>query len=109
VAPAAKQQGAYVARVIAGRALGRRSAAPFRYRPAAALATIGRQRAVIDLGGLQLTGLIAWLFWSIAHLYFLVGFRNRLIVGMNWLWSYLTFNRGARLITGLAPADRASE
>jgi NADH dehydrogenase FAD-containing subunit len=108
VAPAAKQQGAYVARVIAGRARGRSSAAPFRYRPSAALATIGRQRAVIDLGGLKLTGLIAWLFWSVAHLYFLVGFRNRLIVGMNWLWSYLTFNRGARLITGLAPADRAS-
>ena len=56
---------------------------------------------MIDLGWIRLTGLAAWLLWSTAHLYFLVGFRNRFIVGLSWLWSYLTFERGARLITGL--------
>jgi NADH dehydrogenase FAD-containing subunit len=101
VAPAAKQQGAYVARTIASRVLGRRPPAPFRYRDDGSLATIGRQRAVVDLGWLRLQGPVAWMLWSTAHLYFLVGFRNRLIVGLNWLWNYLTFNRGARLITGV--------
>jgi NADH dehydrogenase FAD-containing subunit len=106
VAPAAKQQGVHVAATIGARARGRRPPAPFRYRDAGSLATIGRQRAVIDLGWLRLRGPIAWMLWSTAHLYFLVGFRNRLVVGMNWLWNYLTFNRGARLITGVdhAPA-----
>jgi NADH:ubiquinone reductase (H+-translocating) len=101
LATAAKQQGVYVARVIGARVGGRRGPGPFRYRRRPALATIGRQRAVADLGWMRLTGNLAWLFWCTAHLYFLAGFRNRLVVGMNWLWSYLTFNRGARLITGL--------
>jgi NADH dehydrogenase FAD-containing subunit len=106
VAPAAKQQGAHVAGTIAARVRGARPPAPFRYRDAGSLATIGRQRAVVDLGWLRLKGPVAWMLWSTAHLYFLVGFRNRLVVGMNWLWNYLTFNRGARLITGVdhAPA-----
>jgi NADH dehydrogenase FAD-containing subunit len=101
VAPAAKQQGAYVGEAIARRVLGRAPAGPFRYSDQGVLATIGRQRAVVDLGWIRLTGLPAWLLWSTAHLYFLVGFRNRLVVGLTWLWSYLTFDRGARLITGL--------
>ena len=101
VAPAAKQQGEYVAKAVAAALRGRRLKRRFRYRDFGALATIGRNRAVIDLGWLHLKGLPAWLIWSTAHLYFLVGFRNRLLVGVTWLWSYLTFERGARLITGL--------
>ena len=101
VAPAAKQQGQYVAQVLAARLRGREAPPPFRYRNQGLLATIGRQRAVIDFGWIRLRGLVAWLLWSTAHLYFLVGYRNRLVVGANWLWNYFTFERGARLITGL--------
>lgn len=99
VAPVAKQQGRYVADVI----LGRRSG-PFVYRDFGNLATIGRSKAVIDLGDLQLSGFLAWLLWSVAHVWFLIGFRSRLAVTINWLWNYLTFQRAARLITGEAPA-----
>jgi len=95
VAPVAKQQGRHVARNIA-----RRKAAPFRYRDYGNLATIGRHRAVIHLGRLRLSGTVAWLLWCTAHIFFLAGFRNRLSVGVHWLWNYLTFERGARLITG---------
>jgi NADH dehydrogenase len=95
VAPVAKQQGRYAARVILGR-----TRQPFRYRDYGNLATIGRHRAVIDLGRLQLSGTLAWLIWCTAHIFFLAGFRNRLAVGATWLWSYLTFERSARLITG---------
>jgi NADH dehydrogenase len=101
VAPAAKQQGQYVARVLEARLKGREAPPPFHYRNQGLLATIGRQRAVIDFGWVRLRGLLAWLVWSTAHLYFLVGYRNRLVVGANWLWNYFTFERGARLITGL--------
>jgi hypothetical protein len=76
--------------------------AAFRYRDFGALATIGRKRAVAQIGGLKLSGFIAWLLWSFAHIYFLIGFRNRLIVAMNWLWNYATFQRGTRLITGMS-------
>jgi NADH dehydrogenase len=100
VAPVAKQQGAYVARVIAARLAGKSTPAPFRYRGFGNLATIGRKEAVADFGGLKLTGRLAWLVWGAAHIYFLVGFRNRLAVAVDWLWSYLTYQRGARLITG---------
>jgi len=100
VAPVAKQQGAYVARVIAARIAGRPAPAPFRYRNYGNLATIGRREAVADFGWLRLTGRIGWLLWSAAHIYFLIGFRNRLAVALDWLWSYLTYQRGARLITG---------
>lgn len=116
IAPAAKQMGEHVARVIAARVAARTPPRPFRYRHAGNLATIGRQRAVIEFGPIRLQGLIAWLLWSTAHVYFLVGFRNRAVVGANWLWNYLTFDRGARLITGvvvddpgLAAPDRARE
>jgi NADH:ubiquinone reductase (H+-translocating) len=101
IAPAAKQQGAYVAKAIRSRIRSKNDIPPFRYRDFGTLATIGRKRAVIDFGWTRLKGFPAWFIWSTAHLYFLVGFRNRFVVGANWLWNYLTFERGARLITGL--------
>jgi NADH dehydrogenase FAD-containing subunit len=108
IAPVAKQQGAYVARVIAARVAGRRAPRPFRYRDAGALATVGRKSAVVAMGPLRLTGAPAWLLWSAAHIWFLIGFRNRLAVTLDWLWAYLTFERGARLITGAAGAPSAA-
>jgi NADH dehydrogenase len=103
VAPVAKQQGAYVARLIAARA-GGRSVPPFQYRDFGMLAIIGRSRAVAQFGHLKLSGLPAWLLWCFAHIYFLIGFRNRLFVMLNWAWNFLTFRRGARLIAdGRAP------
>lgn len=101
VAPAAKQQGKYVARWIKAIAKRRKPNRPFRYRNYGNLATIGRQRAVCDFGRTRLHGLPAWLVWSTAHLFYLTDFRARLIVGAQWAWSYLTFDRGARLITGM--------
>jgi NADH dehydrogenase len=100
VAPVAKQEGAYVARVITARIRGNPPPPPFHYRDFGNLATIGRREAVADLGWLRLTGRLAWFFWGAAHIYFLIGFRNRLAVAIDWLWSYLTYQRGARLITG---------
>ncbi len=94
------QEGAYVARVIAARIAGKRAPASFRYRNLGNLATIGREEAVVDFGRLQLTGRFAWLVWGLAHIYFLIGFRNRMAVAVDWLWSYLTYQLGARLITG---------
>jgi NADH dehydrogenase len=102
VAPVAKQQGAYVARRIIGRIAGRSRSVPFRYRDSGALATIGRKSAVVAIGPLKLTGAPAWLLWSAAHIWFLIGFRNRIAVTLDWLWAYLTFERGARLIIGPA-------
>ena len=87
-------------RVIAARIAGKRAPAPFRYRNLGNLATIGREEAVVDFGRLQPTGRFAWLVWGLAHIYFLIGFRNRMAVAVDWLWSYLTYQRGARLITG---------
>jgi NADH:ubiquinone reductase (H+-translocating) len=100
VAPVAKQQGQYVARALIARRQGRTVAA-FRYRDFGSLATIGRSRAVAQFGKLRLSGFPAWLLWSVAHVYFLIGFRNRFVVALNWAWSYITFQRGSRLITGL--------
>jgi NADH dehydrogenase len=100
VAPVAKQEGAYVASVIAARVADTRPPGPFRYRNLGNLATIGRKEAVVDFGRLTLTGRVAWLVWGLAHIYFLIGFRNRMAVAVDWLWSYLTYQRGARLITG---------
>ena len=91
---------------VAARIAGRPTPGPFRYRDWGSLATVGRSHAVADFGRIRLTGLPAWLLWSTAHIYFLVDFRSRFVVGVNWLWSYLTFRRGARLITGLGSADR---
>ena len=100
VAPAAKQQGQHVARTILAHCLGRPSPGLFRYRDYGSLATIGRKSAVADFGWLRVSGISAWLLWCFAHIYFLVGFRNRFVVGASWFWNYLTFERGARLITG---------
>jgi NADH:ubiquinone reductase (H+-translocating) len=104
VAPVAKQQGAYVARLIKARAEGRKQPALFRYRDAGSLATIGRRRAVAQIGPLKLKGFAAWLLWCVAHIYFLIGFRNRAIVATNWAWNYITFQSGTRLITGMIGA-----
>jgi NADH dehydrogenase len=100
VAPVAKQAGQYVAKVIRMRARGRKTPGPFRYRNYGNLATIGRKAAVVDFGWIRLHGYIAWWLWGFAHIYFLIGFRNRLAVALDWFWSYLTFQRSARLITG---------
>lgn len=100
VAPVAKQQGLYVARLLKARADGR-DLAPFRYRDPGSMATIGRKRAVAEIGRLRLSGFPAWLLWCVAHVWFLIGFRNRLSVTLNWVWNYVTFQRGTRLITGL--------
>jgi NADH dehydrogenase len=103
VAPAAKQMGRYVGKLIAARVRGRADPAPFRYRNMGDLATIGRNSAIVSLGPLQLTGFIGWLFWSVIHIWFLIGFRSRVIVAVNWIWSFITFERGARLISDRSP------
>jgi NADH dehydrogenase FAD-containing subunit/uncharacterized membrane protein YphA (DoxX/SURF4 family) len=99
LAPAARQGGAYVARVIAARLAGRTAPKPFLYRHDGSLATIGRRAAVADLGRVSLTGAAAWWFWGAVHILFLAGTRNRVTVAVQWLWAYLTFGRGIRLIT----------
>ena len=102
-APAAKQMGRYVGRLIAARVAGGPSPPPFRYRHLGDLATIGRHAAVVKLGRLELTGFLGWLFWSVVHIYFLITVRDRFIVAFTWLWDYVTFQRGARLITEVPP------
>jgi len=99
IAPAAKQMGAYVGAVIVRRMSGGPALPPFRYKHAGDLATIGRGAAVVRLGSTKLTGLTGWLFWGFIHIYFLIGLRARFFVALNWLWSYVTYHRGARLIT----------
>ena len=99
VAPAAKQMGAHVAHSIRAR-LARRDVAPFRYRDYGNLATIGRMAAVVHLGKLKLSGAAAWWFWLLAHVFFLIGFRNRIVVMLNWTWAYWTYQRAARIILG---------
>ena len=98
LAPVAKQQGLYVARSLRARRAGA-PVARFRYRHLGSLATIGRGRAVADFGWIRLSGRLAWLLWGLVHIAFLIGFRNRVVVLMDWLWAYATFKRGARLIT----------
>jgi NADH dehydrogenase len=99
IAPAAKQEGVYVADVIRARLSGAPAPPPFRYKHAGDLATIGKRRAVIDFGWIKLRGALAWWLWGFAHIYFLIGVRNRLSVALNWLWIYARDQRGARLIT----------
>jgi len=103
VAPAAKQMGAHAAAAIRARLQGS-AATNFRYRDFGNLATIGRRSGVVDLGRLRFSGAMAWWFWLLAHIFFLIGFRNRLSVMLNWAWSYWTYQRGARIITGAEPA-----
>ncbi|MBV8109059.1 MAG: NAD(P)/FAD-dependent oxidoreductase, partial [Hyphomicrobiales bacterium] len=99
IAPAAKQEGAYVASVIRARLRGAAALGPFRYKHAGDLATIGKRRAVIDFGWIKLKGALAWWLWGSAHIYFLIGVRNRLSVALNWVWIYARDQRSARLIT----------
>ncbi|MGN7917629.1 NAD(P)/FAD-dependent oxidoreductase [Lysobacter sp. ESA13C] len=106
VAPGAKQMGAYVARAIRAR-LDRRTLEPFRYVDFGNLATIGRRAAVVDLRGFKFSGFVAWVFWLAAHVFFLIGFRNRLIVMLNWSWAYFTYQRHARIIFGTGEPARA--
>jgi NADH dehydrogenase len=106
LAPVAMQQGRYVAKVVADRLRGRTSA-PFRYRDKGNLATIGRRAAVAEIGGLKLSGSIAWATWLLVHLWYLVGFQNRVLVFIRWSFSFFTHGRGGRLITG-EPAEGSS-
>ena len=99
VSAVAMQQGRFVARQI-GRRIDGRPLESFVYRDKGSMATIGRSRAVAEIGKIRLSGFIAWLAWLLVHIYYLVDFRNRTIVIINWAWSYLTYRRGARLITG---------
>jgi NADH dehydrogenase len=116
VAPVAMQQGKYVAKVIRGEVEGPSARAPdavpsggdsyfsvrppFHYWDKGSLATIGRAAAVAQFGKIHISGFIAWLSWLFIHILFLIGFRNRLLVFIQWAWSYVTYERGARLITG---------
>jgi NADH dehydrogenase len=99
IAPAAKQEGRYVAMVVRRRLSGDTTIPAFRYRHAGSLATIGKRLAVIDFGRIKLRGALAWWIWGLAHIYFLIGLRNRLTVILNWLWIHLRDQRSGRLIT----------
>jgi NADH dehydrogenase len=101
VAPAAKQMGRHVARAIRAQLAGKPAPA-FRYRDHGNLATIGRRAGVVDLGRLRLSGALAWWFWLAAHIFFLIGFRNRLVVLIDWAWAYWSYRRNARIIVGNA-------
>lgn len=109
LAPAAKQGGAYVARAICARLAGRPAPKPFRYRHLGSLATIGRQSAVADFGVFRVRGALAWWLWGAAHIAFLAGGRNRATVLIEWLWAYLTFRRGTRLITDVKPTPQPQQ
>jgi NADH:ubiquinone reductase (H+-translocating) len=106
IAPAAKQQGMHVARTIRLRLAGAAAPRNFRYRHAGNLATIGKRAAVIDFGTFKLRGWLAWWIWGLAHIYFLIGMRNRLAVALSWLWIYVTGNRSACLITQGEPRPK---
>jgi len=100
LAAVAKQQGQYVGELISCRARGNPVPPPFRYRNEGVLATIGRRSAIADFGWVRLTGFVAWVIWGIVHIFFLIGFRDRASVFLNWAWAWMTYGRGARLITG---------
>lgn len=105
VAPAAKQMGRYVAEMIRARLQQRPAPPPFRYRDQGNLATIGRMAAIVHMGRLKLSGLPAWWFWLAAHVFFLIGFRNRLVVLLNWAVAYWSYQRSARIIFGDADSE----
>jgi NADH dehydrogenase len=107
ICPVAIQMGRYTARAIRNDLAGK-PRAPFRYRNRGQLAVIGRGRAVADLVRIKASGFIAWLLWVFVHIFFLIGFRNRVVVMFEWAWSYLTFQRGARVITGFWKPQTAS-
>ena len=98
IAPAAKQEGRYAATLIKARLAGK-MLPPFRYKHAGSLAQIGKKQAVIDFGRIKLRGTLAWWIWGLAHIYFLIGVRNRLSVALSWLWIHARDQRAARLIT----------
>lgn len=107
VAPAAQQMGRYAGMRIAASVTGKISAARFRYKDAGALATIGRMAGVADIGGIRFSGVLAWWVWLVAHIFFLIGFRNRLVVLLDWALAYCTYQRHARIVTGSdAPTAR---
>ncbi|KLD64258.1 NAD(P)/FAD-dependent oxidoreductase [Dyella japonica] len=101
VAPAAKQMGHHAAATLKARWRGETATKPFRYRDDGSLATIGRMAAVAQFGRVKLSGLLAWWVWLIAHIAFLIGFRNRLVVMLDWAWAYWTYQRHARIVTGI--------
>ena len=103
IAPAAKQAGKYVAKAIHARLGSGSDPGTFKYKHKGNLATIGRHSAVVDFGKLRFKGGFAWWLWGVAHIYFLIGVRAPLIVATQWFWSYITFGKGARLITGVMP------
>jgi len=108
LAPVAKQQGRYVARAIRRRLRGGRpDARPFRYRDYGILATIGRGKAVAEFGPVHLGGFMAWVAWAVAHIFFLIGFRNRILVSTQWMMAYATHRRGGRVIVRQAPSISA--
>ena len=107
IAPAAKQMGTHVARVIRRGLTGPAPREPFRYIDYGNLATIGRMAAVVDLRGMKFSGLLAWWFWLAAHVFFLIGFRNRFVVLVNWAFSYWTYQRSARIMLDDSGAGRA--
>jgi NADH dehydrogenase len=99
MAPGAMQEGRHAARNIIRR-INRRPTEPFHYVHKGSMATIGRSHAVVDLGLFGFAGFLAWVTWLVIHIFYLIGFRNRFLVLFQWAWSYLTFQRGTRLITG---------
>jgi NADH dehydrogenase len=109
VSPVAMQQARFVAKVIEHRLGGRTPPSEFHYFDKGIMATVGRSRAVAQTGKLHLQGVLAWLAWLVVHIWYLIGFRNRFIVLFNWAWSYFTYKRGARLITGESPTGRMLE
>jgi NADH:ubiquinone reductase (H+-translocating) len=106
IAPAAKQQGLHAARTIKARLAGDAATKSFRYKHSGNLATIGRRAAVIDFGWIKVRGWLAWWIWGLAHIYFLIGVRNRLAVALSWLWIYATGSRNACLITQGEPKPK---
>jgi NADH:ubiquinone reductase (H+-translocating) len=100
VSPTAMQMARHVAGIIKDERRGKSERKPFRYRDKGSMATIGRSRAIAQVNSIKLTGFIAWLAWLAVHIFYLIGFRNRLLVMIDWAWSYFTYRRGARLITG---------
>jgi NADH dehydrogenase len=104
IGDAAKQSGRHAAKVVRARLRGETRGLPFHYKHLGDIATIGRSRALIDFGWIKLTGWIGWWAWGLAHIYFLIGLKNRIFIALNWLWIYLTGYRSARLITQDMPS-----
>jgi len=109
LAQVAKQQGHYLGRTLAARIRSNSVPAPFRFHNRGNTAIIGRHAAVFDFGWWQIRGALAWMLWALIHVYLLVGFQHRLLVAIQWLWRYLTYERGSRLIAEYPPRNRPPE